>query len=147
MKAIVFLADGFEEIEALSPVDYLRRSGVEVTTVSVLGNSAVHGAHKVDVIADCSLKQFIDSGNIGEIDAVVVPGGMPGTTTILHQIQKPWILFRKFLIVVNWLQQFVQVRQWFLGRQMFLTEKNGAATLEWPITPEILLFPMILPEG
>ena len=82
MKAIVFLADGFEEIEALSPVDYLRRSGVEVTTVSVLGNSVVHGAHKVDVIADCSLKQFIDSGNIGEIDAVVVPGGMPGASNI-----------------------------------------------------------------
>ena len=51
-KVIVFLADGFEEIEALTTVDLLRRAGMEVTTASVMENRGVMGSHKVFVRAD-----------------------------------------------------------------------------------------------
>lgn len=71
----VFLADGFEEIEALTVVDLLRRAGVEVTTVSITDEHTIHGAHGIDVQAD---KLFYDV-NYSEQDMVVLPGGMPGT--------------------------------------------------------------------
>ena len=50
----VFLADGFEEIEALAPVDVMRRAGLSVTTVSVTDNRVVNGAHGIPVVADAS---------------------------------------------------------------------------------------------
>ncbi|MBB5219308.1 DJ-1/PfpI family protein [Treponema rectale] len=82
MNAVVFLADGFEEIEALTPVDYLRRAGVNVT-VCATGTSSrtVNGAHGIQVLADMTLDAWIDSCE--ELpDAVVVPGGMPGAKNI-----------------------------------------------------------------
>lgn len=74
-----FLAEGFEEVEALAPVDLLRRAGVEVETVSIVENRrAVTGARGVCVHADIT---------IGEIDKdkaqlLILPGGMPGTTNL-----------------------------------------------------------------
>lgn len=73
----VFLANGFEEIEALATVDILRRAGVEVVTVGVSGNTPV-GAHGIAVCADMTENQL----NINAIDGVVLPGGMPGTTNL-----------------------------------------------------------------
>ncbi len=52
MKTLVFLADGFEEVEALTVVDYLRRAGIEVDTVSITNDNKVKGSHKITVIAD-----------------------------------------------------------------------------------------------
>ncbi len=76
----LFLADGFEEIEALTPVDLLRRAGIEVTTVGV-GSNAVTGAHGITVSADMS---YIDAtARIGEdMEMVILPGGMPGTKNL-----------------------------------------------------------------
>lgn len=74
-KAVVFLADGFEEIEGLTVVDLLRRAGVLVTTVSVTGQSLVHGAHGIDVQAD----RLFEEVSCEEQDLLVLPGGMPGT--------------------------------------------------------------------
>ena len=54
-KAIVFLANGFEEMEALGTVDILRRGGIEVTTVSITTDPVVIGAHNVPVTADTTL--------------------------------------------------------------------------------------------
>ncbi len=73
----VLLADGFEEIEALAPVDFLRRAGVSVTTVSLTGDP-VCGAHGIEVTADAPLRDvdFLDA------DMVVLPGGMPGTANL-----------------------------------------------------------------
>ncbi len=73
----VFLADGFEECEALAPVDILRRGGIEVTTVGV-GSRSITGAHGITVMCDC------DTGSIPERDitAVILPGGMPGTLNL-----------------------------------------------------------------
>ena len=50
----VFLADGFEEIEALAPVDFLRRAGITVKTASLKGKSAI-GAHNIEVTADINI--------------------------------------------------------------------------------------------
>ncbi|MBO4404719.1 MAG: DJ-1/PfpI family protein [Treponema sp.] len=82
-KVLVFLADGFEEIEALTPVDYLRRAGAEVT-VAATGKAQrqTEGAHGINVTADITLDAWLDA-NAGQLpDAVVVPGGMPGTKNI-----------------------------------------------------------------
>jgi 4-methyl-5(b-hydroxyethyl)-thiazole monophosphate biosynthesis len=58
----LFLADGFEEIEALAPVDILKRGGVLVTTVSI-GEKAVTGAHQITVMADRTLGDLDFSGS------------------------------------------------------------------------------------
>ena len=79
MKTIlVFLADGFEEIEALTPIDVLRRAGLEVKTVSVMEGPVVVGAHGVPVIADC----MFDEINPSHADMLLLPGGMPGATNL-----------------------------------------------------------------
>lgn len=80
MKVIVFLADGFEEVEALTVVDYLRRTNnIEVDTVSIRGGLQVIGAHKIEVKADKNIGQLKD---ITIYDAAVIPGGMPGSTNL-----------------------------------------------------------------
>lgn len=73
----VLLAEGFEEIEALTPVDLLRRAGVEVALVGVAGKT-VCGAHGISVEADIE----IDKADFSLADMVVLPGGMPGTTNL-----------------------------------------------------------------
>lgn len=70
----VFLADGFEEIEALTPVDLLRRAGVAVTTVGVGNKREIRGSHDVTVLADIADADFADDAP----DMIVLPGGMPG---------------------------------------------------------------------
>jgi 4-methyl-5(b-hydroxyethyl)-thiazole monophosphate biosynthesis len=72
-KALVFLASGFEEIEALTVVDILRRAGVDVT-VAGLAPNVTEGKHGVKVVPDKS----IDDVKVEDFDAVVVPGGNPG---------------------------------------------------------------------
>ncbi len=72
----VLLADGFEEIEALAPVDILRRGGVEVKTVGITGK-AVFGSHGIKVEAD------ITPDEVGtDIDMLVFPGGLPGSDNL-----------------------------------------------------------------
>lgn len=74
-NVIVFLADGFEEIEGLTVVDLLRRAGIAVTTVSIQEGKEVMGAHQIPVLADCVLEQ----ADFETADMLVLPGGMPGT--------------------------------------------------------------------
>lgn len=73
----VFLADGFEEIEALAPVDVLRRAGYDVKTVGVTGKN-VTGSHGITVVSDI----VIEEAEKLNIEAVVLPGGLPGTTNL-----------------------------------------------------------------
>ncbi len=73
----VFLADGFEEIEALAVVDILRRAKIEVCTVGV-GNTHIRGAHNILVKADITDADALDD----VFDAIVLPGGMPGTLNL-----------------------------------------------------------------
>ena len=77
MKVLVLLAEGFEEIEALTPVDYLRRAGAEVTIAGVNGKKVI-GSHKIMVEADSQIAEV----NASEFDMVVCPGGMPGSSNI-----------------------------------------------------------------
>ena len=79
MRIIVFLADGFEEVEALTTVDYLRRVDVKVDMVSITQNREVKGSHDIPVMADKTIDQ-IDS--IDGYDGVIIPGGMPGATNL-----------------------------------------------------------------
>jgi 4-methyl-5(b-hydroxyethyl)-thiazole monophosphate biosynthesis len=81
-KVIVFLADGFEEVEAVTPIDYLRRAGIEVCTVSIGGAVEVKGARGIRVTADTSLAQLKAQGQAASWDGVLVPGGMPGASNI-----------------------------------------------------------------
>ncbi|MCL2211291.1 MAG: DJ-1/PfpI family protein [Treponema sp.] len=81
-KAIILLADGFEEVEAITPFDYLRRAGIEVTTVSISGNLTVTGRWTgVKLLADTTLAELIKNGT-GDYDAVILPGGMPGAVNL-----------------------------------------------------------------
>ena len=77
-KVAVFLADGFEEIEALSTIDILRRAGVDVTVVSITTYYLVRGAHKVKVDAD----EIFDYLDFSQMDMLVLPGGMPGAQNL-----------------------------------------------------------------
>ncbi|MBR4933054.1 MAG: DJ-1/PfpI family protein, partial [Clostridia bacterium] len=74
----IVLADGFEEIEALTPVDVLRRAGIEVTTVGISGKTAL-GAHGIPVQCDVTADE-VDS--LDSAEALVFPGGMPGASNI-----------------------------------------------------------------
>lgn len=73
-KVILFFADGTEEIEALTAVDFLRRAGAEVTLAGVGGLSLV-GSHGIRITADALAEEAVCE----DYDMVVVPGGMPGT--------------------------------------------------------------------
>lgn len=77
----LFLADGFEEIEALCPLDLLRRAGIEVVTVGV-GSKLIHGAHGIDVSADISTDEAAEMLESKKLDMVILPGGMPGTLNL-----------------------------------------------------------------
>lgn len=74
-RALVFLADGFEEIEGLTVVDLLRRAGVGTQTVSISGKTEVKGSHGITVLADIVFEEMDHSGT----ELYVLPGGMPGT--------------------------------------------------------------------
>lgn len=73
----MFLAQGFEETEALAPLDILRRAGLEVKTVGI-GGDLITGAHGITVKADMPDVLFRDS----KPDMVILPGGMPGTKNL-----------------------------------------------------------------
>ena len=80
VKVIVFLAEGFEEVEALTVVDYLRRvENIRVDMVSIEETLQVIGAHNIEVKADKQMKELED---ISLYDAVVIPGGMPGARNL-----------------------------------------------------------------
>ena len=76
-KVYEFLANGFEEIEGLAPVDILRRGGVEVKTVSITGSEWVETAHGITLKADL---KFEDVASFEDADMLLLPGGMPGST-------------------------------------------------------------------
>jgi len=89
-KVAVILADGFEEIEALTSVDVLRRAGVVVSVVG-LNDVCVRGTHNIVVKADVTLREMRELN----YDAVVLPGGLPGASNLANDADLKEIL-RKF---------------------------------------------------
>lgn len=81
-KVYIFLADGFEEVEGLTVVDLLRRAGIDIVMVSIMGKKSVRGAHNITVEAD----GIFEDVDFTDGDMLVLPGGMPGTTNLMkHQ--------------------------------------------------------------
>jgi 4-methyl-5(b-hydroxyethyl)-thiazole monophosphate biosynthesis len=75
-RAIVFLADGSEEVEAITQIDFLRRAEIEVVVAGV-GALEVTGGHAIRITADALVEDVPE-----DVDAVVIPGGMPGASNI-----------------------------------------------------------------
>ena len=77
-ESFVFLADGFEEVEALTCIDVMRRAGMPVTTVSINPSREVTGAHGVPVLADC----LWGEADCSDAEWLVLPGGIPGAPNL-----------------------------------------------------------------
>lgn len=74
----VFLANGFEEVEAVTPIDLLRRSGKDVVTVGV-GDNIIVGSHGIPVVTDTIAQEIILDD---KVEMIILPGGMPGTLNL-----------------------------------------------------------------
>ena len=79
----VFLANGFEDIEALAPVDLMRRAGIEVKTVGV-GGSNITTSHRVTVKTDMTINELVFGS---DLEMIVLPGGMPGTLNLENDME------------------------------------------------------------
>lgn len=77
-KVLVFFAEGFEEIEALTVIDLVRRAGIDISMVSITGSKQVTGSHGITVAMD----ETIFDVNFSEGQMIVLPGGMPGTRNL-----------------------------------------------------------------
>jgi 4-methyl-5(b-hydroxyethyl)-thiazole monophosphate biosynthesis len=92
-KIAVQLAEGFEEIEAISIIDVLRRAGIDVTVISISRQVEVTGAHAIKIIAD----QIFEKTNFKDFDMIVLPGGMPVALNLQNHkgLQKQILDFHK----------------------------------------------------
>ena len=77
-KVFLFLANGFEDIEAVSSIDILRRGGLDVTTVSISNTLQVASAHNVNMTADV----LFNDADFSEAQLLVLPGGLPGADNL-----------------------------------------------------------------
>lgn len=77
-KIVVPLAEGFEEIEAVSIIDVLRRANFDVIIISITGEKEVFGAHNIKIVAD----KLFEEIDFPQIDMIILPGGMPGTNNL-----------------------------------------------------------------
>ena len=77
-KIYQFMANGFEDVEALAPLDILRRGGQDVVTVSITGSEFVTSAHGVTLKADAVFEDV----DLSDADLLMLPGGMPGSTNL-----------------------------------------------------------------
>ena len=100
-KILVHLATGFEEIEALAPVDIWRRAGFQVETISVTGNKTIVGSHNIPVVADL----LFEEADYSTADMIFLPGGMPGASNLdAHNgLKEKLLLFNeqgKYLVAI-----------------------------------------------
>lgn len=79
----VFLAEGFEEIEAITIIDVIRRADIPVTTVSITGKNEVNGAHNIPLVTD----KLFNEVDFTDSEMLILPGGMPGSNNL--QAYKP----------------------------------------------------------
>ena len=98
MAMLLFLADGFEEIEALGTLDLLRRAQIEVQTCAMGQSLEVRGAHELAVMADGLAKDAPDEENV---DGVILPGGMGGAAALAESA-----------LVRKWIQRMDEMGRW-----------------------------------
>ncbi len=90
-KLCIFMADGLEEVEALTVVDLVRRSGIEIDMVSIMGKKDIAGSHGIIIQADA----LIEDISADDYDGLVCPGGMGGTNN-LKADERVAAMIRKF---------------------------------------------------
>jgi 4-methyl-5(b-hydroxyethyl)-thiazole monophosphate biosynthesis len=115
----VFLADGFEEIEAIAPIDILRRGGADVLTVGVTGMT-VTGAHGIKVAADIEISGVKTDDSM---EMVVLPGGGPGTENLKKSARVSDIL--KTAVTKNCFIAAICAAPSILGEMGLLEGKNA----------------------
>ena len=113
-----FLANGFEECEAIAPIDILKRAGFEVVTVGVNGKTAV-GAHNIPIICDVTLDEI----GYQNIEAIILPGGMPGTTNLENS--KPVMDIIDYCYDNNILIAAICAAPSIIGKNNFLKHKKA----------------------
>lgn len=152
-KVFLFLADGFEEVEALTPVDYLRRAGAEVVTVSISGAKEVTGAHKVVIRADALIREIdAESGC-----ALVLPGGMPGSTNLaaspeLDAIIRRFDADKKYIAAICAAPAFVLGAKGLLDGHSYTCYPGAEAEVcrscaEWSASPVVVSDHIITSRG
>ena len=77
-NAVILIAEGFEEVEAVTIIDTLRRGGVDIKSASITGDKTVAGAHGIPIVCD----ELFDKKAVLSRDILVLPGGQPGTTNL-----------------------------------------------------------------
>ena len=97
-KAAIFFAPGFEEVEALTPADVLRRAGAEVELISVTEDKNVTGAHGLTIVCD----RVFDGQPIEDKDILILPGGMPGAQNLKNH-DKLTDLLKSFYDQKKWI--------------------------------------------
>ncbi len=115
---LVLLADGFEEIEALTPVDMLRRAGVAVKTVGMTGKTAV-GSHGIPVVCDILPEEV----KLSDVSAVIFPGGMPGALNLDASLFTDTVI--EEMIKKGGRLAAICAAPLILGRRGLLTGKNA----------------------
>ncbi|MBP1663647.1 MAG: hypothetical protein H6Q19_787 [Bacteroidetes bacterium] len=91
-KVFIFLADGFEELEAIAPIDILRRADIPIVSVSLTDSKTVTGAHRIKVMAD----QLFSETDFSDNAFLVLPGGGEGTKNLAAHKQLNELLLHQF---------------------------------------------------
>lgn len=117
----LFLAEGFEEIEALTPVDVLRRGNVDIKTVGI-GSNQIKGSHGIVVTTDMTDS---DICSFDDVEAVVLPGGVPGTPNL--EANATVIDSIKFCVNNNRIVGAICAAPSILGHLGFLKGKKATA--------------------
>lgn len=119
-KVLVLFAQGFENVEALMTVDILRRGKVDVVNASITEEDVVTASNGVSILADATLDQV----ELDEFDAVILPGGMPGTTNLSESD-----VVRKIVMAMNEAGKIVAAicaAPSVLGKYGLLKDKNAS---------------------
>lgn len=134
----LFLANGFEEIEALAPVDFLKRAGVEIKTVGVSGKMCC-GAHDIKVEADILIDDMVLDSNLC---GIILPGGMPGADN-LDKSQKVQSAI-DYCVQNGKIVSAICAAPFILGKKGVL---NGRKATCFPGFEEYLQGATVLPDG
>ncbi len=114
----LFLANGFEETEALVPLDILRRANFDIKTVGI-GGKTIIGAHEIPIICDTTTAQITTDN----LEAIILPGGMPGTTNLEKDLTVQ--AFIDFCADNNLLIAAICAAPSILGHKNLLNEKKA----------------------